>query len=89
MERESMVLPAFSSFEEKRAYVEELWREAGKARQTGRETCYRQEEICRLEWAGEMPLLRFAPFEEFPFVNGAFSNRFGGVSEGCWGEMNL
>lgn len=85
----SMVLPAFSSFEEKRAYVEGLWREAGKAQCPSGETCYRKEEICRLEWAGEVPLLRFAPFDDLSFVNAAFSTRFGGVSKGCLGEMNL
>lgn len=89
MEMESMSLPLFSSFEEKRAYVEELWRVAGKARSPLGNVCYRREEVCRLEWAGEVPLLRFAPFDEFSFVNGAFSTRFGGVSQGCLGEMNL
>lgn len=89
MEMDSMVLPSFSSLEEKRAYVEELWREAGKVQQLGGETCYRREEICRLEWAGEVPLLRFTPFDGFSFVNMAFSTRFGGVSQGCLGEMNL
>ncbi len=89
MESDSMVLPAFSSFEEKRDYVEGLWREVGSRRLTEGNACYPREEVCRLEWAGEVPLLRFAPFDQFPFVNGAFSTRFGGVSEGCLGEMNL
>jgi len=95
MENESMVLPAFSSLEEKRAYVDALWQDVksemcgGNVRRQGEETCYRQEEVCRLEWAGGVPLLRFIPFDEFSFVNGAFSTRFGGVSQGCLGEMNL
>ena len=89
MEIDSMVLPAFSSFEEKRDYVEALWSDAERAQHPCGETCYPREEVCRLEWVGEVPLLRFVPFDEIPFVNAAFSTRFGGVSAGCLGEMNL
>ncbi len=89
MESDSMVLPAFSSFGEKRAYVEELWSETGRAQCPVGVVCYRREEVCRLEWSGEVPLLRFAPLDGFSFINAAFSTRFGGVSQGCLGEMNL
>lgn len=90
MEMESVDLPEFSSQEEKKAYVEALWQDVREHRcgQGGRE-CHRQEEVCRLEWGGEIPFLRFAPFDKFSFINAAFSTRFGGVSRGFLGEMNL
>lgn len=90
MEMESLNLPEFSSLQEKKAYVKALWREAEEGRE-GRNQgeCWGQEDLCRLEWAGEVPVIRFAAFDKFPFVNGAFSTRFGGVSRGFLGEMNL
>lgn len=90
MEEKSLYLRRFTSEEEKKSYVEKLWQEARKDYQkycAG--TCYEQEEICRLEWVGEIPMLRFTVLDELPFVNAAFSTRFGGISRGALGELNL
>lgn len=90
MDTESSILSSFSSLEERRTYVENLWREAQEgAHRHIAQACYGAENICRLEWAGKVPLIRFRVFDEFSFVNAAFTTRFGGVSSGYLGEMNL
>ena len=47
------------------------------------------EDSCYLENADSVPLIRFRAFEEFSFVNAAFSTRFGGVSGGHLATLNL
>lgn len=90
MAKKSLCLPEFSTVEEKKVYVEELWQEARMDyRKYGKGTCYEQGEVCRLEWSGDVPMIRFIPFDQFTFLNAAFSTRFGGVSKGFLGELNL
>jgi len=47
------------------------------------------EDACYLEHADFVPLIRFRAFEEFSYVNAAFSTRFGGVSVGHLAMLNL
>lgn len=46
-------------------------------------------EECYLEHADSVPIIRFHAFDHLGFVNAAFSTRYGGVSTGCFAELNL
>lgn len=48
-----------------------------------------EKEECYLEYENLVPLIRFQAFEELPYVNAAFSTRFGGKSKGYLSSLNL
>ena len=74
----------------KREIIERLWKQAEEKRELHREKFYLGEEKeCRLEYDGEAPVIRFRVFDNLPGVNAGFSTRFGGVSSGGLGELNL
>lgn len=74
----------------RREIVENLWKKAEEKRKLHREKFYfNPEKECRLEYTGEAPVIRFRVFDHLPGVNAGFSTRFGGVSSGALGELNL
>ncbi|MDD7402755.1 MAG: peptidoglycan editing factor PgeF [Butyribacter sp.] len=70
--------------------IEQLWKNAlqkrrkimGKIYDTEKEECY-------LANTESVPAVRFCAFDEFSFVNAAFSTRFGGISKGFLSQLNL
>lgn len=73
-----------------RKIVEKLWELAEEKRQLHREKFYfREEKECRLECDGEAPVIHFRALDALPGVKAGFSTRFGGVSSGELGELNL
>lgn len=74
----------------KREVIERLWKQAEEKSELHREKFYiRQEKECRIDFEGEAPVVRFQVFNDLPGVNAGFSTRFGGVSNGELGELNL
>ncbi len=74
--------------------VLELWKQALCSRRElfrklPKKTYNVEEDACYLENAGSVPLIRFRAFDKYPFVNAAFSTRFGGVSTGHLAALNL
>ncbi len=45
--------------------------------------------ICIVDDTDEVPLIRFTPFEQYDWINMAFSTRLGGVSKGHLSSLNL
>ena len=45
--------------------------------------------ICIVDDSAEVPLIRFAPFEKYSWLNMGFSTRLGGVSKGYFASLNL
>lgn len=45
--------------------------------------------ISSLDCNEKVPVIRFSPFEEIPFIRHGFSTRLGGVSSGIFSSMNL
>lgn len=54
--------------------------------------CYYQAEIkniCTVDDADKVPLIRFTPFQKYSWMNMGFSTRLGGVSKGHFASLNL
>lgn len=70
--------------------VNQLWKDALKKKRIRENKIYaREPEECYLCNASAVPLIRFHAFDEMPFINAAFSTRFGGISKGYLAELNL
>ena len=70
--------------------IEQLWQEAQNKRKQRKNKIYDTDtEECYLCHADTIPVIRFSAYREMPFINAAFSTRFGGISQGALGELNL
>lgn len=90
MQENELRIPDFASEKERERYILAQWEEAEKHRKRWKKKLYyREEEEAYLVWHGGIPMLQFHSYDEFSWVKAAFSTRFGGLSKGYLGELNL